>query len=329
MVANQPLEVARVLAAEYGYDLEPVNYVRGVAMSGRLRLHVLAGGDDPAPSLVDAVAPHVTDEAIESLTGADGSVLSGYVWANELSEATGDTSYATVLQRLADQYLDTRDDGLPAAVDRDFRVEDIFFAGAILGRAFASSGDARYAEALTSFLGRVHAQDDSGLWLHCGASPFDWGRGNAFAVLGFIEALTYLPADDPRRAELVAKHHAHLEALIAYQHVSGAWYQVISRPDSYLELTATSIIGYAIVRGMRLGWLPDAMAPVAASAWEATSARIDGEGMVRDSCPGTGPLPTLEDYINCTPIDGHDDRAGSMALWFAVEYATYLGAGAS
>lgn len=325
MATHGPLEVARVLAAEYGDVLEPVNYVRGVAMSGRLRLHALAGGDDPAPSLASAVAPHVTDEAIGDLAGADGSVLSGYVWASELSEATGDASYAVALRGLADQYLETRDDGLPAAVDPDFRVEDIFFAGAILGRAFASSGDQRYAEALSAFLDRVQAQDDTGLWLHCGASPFYWGRGNAFAALGFTEALTYLPADDARREQLVEKHRAHLEALISHQHPSGAWRQVINRPDSYLELTATSIIGYAIVRGMRLGWLPADLAPVAARAWEATTARIDSEGMVRDSCPGTGPLPALDDYINRTPIDGHDDRAGSMALWFAVEYATYLG----
>jgi rhamnogalacturonyl hydrolase YesR len=330
MAARSPIEVARVLANEYGYGLEPVNYVRGVAMSGRLRLHRLEpGGDDPTSSIVGAVDPLVGDDAGTMLQKVDGSVLSGYVWADELSEATGDERYARLLEQIASGYLETRTDGLPAAVDLDYRVEDVFFAGALLGRAFKTSGDERYALALTGFLEQVGAQPDSGLWWHCNASPFTWGRGNAFAALGFAEALSYLPADGPRRAALEAKHRAHLETLIGHQDSSGAWRQVIDRADSYLELTVTAIIGYAIVRGMGRGWLSRDLEPIAARAWGAVAERVDAAGMVRDSCPGTGPLPTLEDYLQREPISGHDDRAGSMALWFAVEYAEYLSAGSA
>ena len=325
MTDAAPIDVARVLAAEYGYLLEPVNYIRGVAMSGRLRLHQLDGGDDPSPSIVQAVEPFLAaDQA--GLEEMDGSVRAGYAWADELTEATGDDRYARYLQQVAARYLDARDDGLPAAVDPDFRVEDVFFAGAVLGRAFAVSADRRYADVLTGFLDRVNAQSDTGLWWHCNASPYYWGRGNAFAALGFSEALSYLPPDDDARPAIEAKHRAHLEALIGHQDVSGTWRQVIDRPDSYLELTVTSILGYAITRGMRRGWLSRDLEPVVANAWRAVAGRIDGGGMVRDSCPGTGPMPLLQDYLDRAPIDGHDDRAGSMALWFAVEYAAYLGA---
>ena len=330
MTAGSPIDVARVLAREYGYGLEPVNYVRGVAMSGRMRLHRLErDGDDPVPSIVEAVEPFVGGDVSTMLGAVDGSVLSGYVWADELSEATGDERYARLLEQIASGYLEMRADGLPAAVDPGYRVEDVFFAGALLGRAFKTSGDEQYARALTGFLERVDAQPDSGLWWHCNASPFTWGRGNAFAALGFAEALSYLPTDGPGRAALEAKHGAHLEALIAHQDSSGAWRQVIDRPDSYLELTATAIIGYAIVRGMRSGWLSRDLESVAARAWGAVAERVDEAGMVRDSCPGTGPLPTLEAYLQREPISGHDDRAGSTALWFAVEYAAYLRIGSA
>jgi rhamnogalacturonyl hydrolase YesR len=320
--------VARTLAAEYGYVLDPVNYVRGVAISGRLRLHQLTGGDAPAPSIVEAVEPFVGPDALEGLSTADGSQHSAYVWAGELSEATGDDRYARFIQQVADLYLPTRDDGLPAAVDPDFRVEDIFFAGAVLGRAFKTSGDRRYADALIGFLEQVEAQSDSGLWWHCHASPFYWGRGNAFAALGFAEALSYLPADEPRSGALEAKHRAHLEALIRHQDASGAWHQVIDRADSYLELTVTSILGYVITRGISRGWLSRDLEPVVERAWAAVAERVDDAGMVRDSCPGTGPMPSLQDYLDRAPISGHDDRAGSMALWFAVEYAEFLGTAA-
>jgi unsaturated rhamnogalacturonyl hydrolase len=302
-----------------------VNYVRGVAISGRLRLHQLTGGDDPAPSIVEAVEPFVGPDTIEILATADGSQHSAYVWAPELSEASGDDRYARFLQQIADLYLPTRDDGLPAAVDPDFRVEDVFFAGAVLGRAFKSSGDRRYADALIGFLERVEAQPDTGLWWHSHASPFYWGRGNAFAALGFAEALSDLPADEPRCEALKSKHRAHLEALISHQDESGAWRQVIDRPDSYLELTVTSILGYVITRGITRGWLSRDLEPVVEQAWAAVAKRVDDAGMVRDSCPGTGPMSSLQDYLDRAPISGHDDRAGSMALWFAVEYATDFG----
>lgn len=52
---------------------------------------------------------------------------------------------------------------------------------------------------------------------------------------------------------------------------------------------------------------------------------VDDLGMVQDTCPGTGPMPAIEDNLNRDPIGGRDDRSGSMTLWFALERAEYLG----
>jgi rhamnogalacturonyl hydrolase YesR len=310
------------LASEYGQELEPINYIRGVAISGRLRLHGFAPfGADPAASIVEVVDPLITPDSLADVRAADGSVHAGFAWAGELSAATGDSRYAEFLIGIADRYLELHPNGRSQAIDPDDRVEEIFFASAILGRAYEQSRDARYAEALVAILDRTNPQPDTGLWWHCNASPFYWGRGNAFAALGFAEALSYLPNDRPGRKALITKHRAHLDALIRHQDASGAWRQVIDRPDSYLELTATSMIGYALMRGMTRGWLNEGYRDATAGAWAATAARIDSGGMVRDACAGTGPMPTLDDYINRRAVDGHDDRAGSMALWFAVEVA--------
>ncbi|HJN92063.1 MAG TPA: hypothetical protein QGF05_04965 [Dehalococcoidia bacterium] len=113
---------------------------------------------------------------------------------------------------IADRYLDLRPDGRPQPIDPDDRVEEIFFAGALLGRAYAWTRDSRYATGLVAILDNVSAQPDTGLWWHCKASPFYWGRGNAFAALGFAEALWSLPEDQAGRAALATKHRAHLDA---------------------------------------------------------------------------------------------------------------------
>lgn len=324
--SRSPLELAAIVAAEYGDVLEPVNYIRGVAMSGRLRLQRLAPDrPDPAPAMADLVEPLLEPGSLAQIAQADGSVHAGFVWADELSDATGDPRYIQALLQIAARYLEPGPDGLPAPIDPDDRVEEVFFASAVLGRAYRATEDPRYADSLTSLLDGWSAQADTGLWWHCKASPFYWGRGNAFAALGFAEALTYLPDDHDSRAVLLTKHRAHLASLIQHQDPAGAWHQLIDRPDSYQELTATAMIGYALARGINRGWLGAAFHDPLRNAWSAVDQRVDDRGSVRDASAGTGPMPALDDYLNRPTADGHDDRAGSMALWFAVEYALIEG----
>ena len=319
------LETARVLANHYGHVLEPANYVRGVGISGRLRLATIdSETPDPSAEIADLVAASISDPAFQKNRQSDGSVHSGFVWSSDMGSSTNDDRYLANLIRYADLYLKPRDDGFPEPVDPDHRVEDVFFVGAVLGRAFAATSDTRYSDALIATLQKVHAQPDTGLWHHCGKSPFYWGRGNGFAALGFAEALTYLSNDHPGVSELIQRHVAHLEALLRYQDAGGAWRQVVNEDDSYLELTSTSMIGYAIARGRRLGWLGQRFNDPMERAWTAVASRVCEDGTVTDSCTGTGPLATLDEYRIRKRENGYDDRGGSLALWFAVEYQIYL-----
>ena len=103
------------------------------------------------------------------------------------------------------------------------------------------------------------------------------------------------------------------------------WRQVIDDPRSYLEHSATSMIGCAVARGVRLGWLPDEWREAAERAWQAVSRRTDGEGRLEHVCAGTGPQPHLQAYLDRPFTDGLDDRGGAMALYFAVEMAALRG----
>ena len=297
--------------------LEPVNYIRGVAMSGRLRLQQLAPDrPDPAPEMADLVEPLLAPGSLAQIAQADGSVHAGFVWANELSDATGDRRYIDALLQIAARYLEPGPDSLPAPIDPDDRVEEIFFAAAVLGRAYRTTEDPRYTDTLTSLLDGWSAQPATGLWWHCKASPFYWGRGNAFAALGFAEALIYVPEDHRSRSALLTKHRAHLEALVRHQDPSGAWHQLIDRPDSYQELTATAMIGYALARGIHRGWLSEEFRDPLLNAWSSVDERVDDCGMVRDACAGTGPMPALDDYLNrptATTIGPDPWRSGSRS----------------
>lgn len=317
---KSPIEHAENLATHYGSKLErPVVYTQGVALSGRLRLHdLLPESTDPSNDIAIIIAEYASDPP-KIFSDSDGTAnFAGICWADELAESTGDDSYLDLLTTVADKFGPTVVDG---PLDSDIRVEDFFFAATTLGRAYRSTLDSAYIDLLAEFLLSADTLQPNGLWWHCKASPFFWGRGNAFAALGFAEALTYLPEDHPSRNELLHTHVLHLEGLIKHQHESGMWHQVVDDHDTYLEFSATAMIGYSITRGLREGWLSNEWRQYADSAWNGVSERIGENGELEHVCVGTGPLATLDEYIIRPYTDGLDDRGGAMALWFAVEMA--------
>lgn len=326
MTVPDPIETARLLASIYGQRLErPIFYPQAVALSGRLRL---AGLDretpDPSAEIQRIVEPMIREPAKLVDTEYVTAQYGGLCWADELSDATGDLRYAQLLVRVADEFaLPARDsqDWVAAPLDPDARVEDFFLAGMVLGRAYRIAREPRYLDIITGLLLGADTQQPDGLWWHARSAPHYWGRGNAFAALGFAETLSYLPETDARREKLLERHLAHLQGLRAHQDASGMWRQVIDHPESYLEHTATSMIGCAITRGLRRGWLEDEWLAVAESAWRGAAERIGPAGQLEHTCVGTGPYPDLQSYLERPYEDGLDDRGGAMALWFAVELA--------
>jgi unsaturated rhamnogalacturonyl hydrolase len=315
------LEVAGILASAYGHKLETVVYTQGVAISGRLRLARL----DPAASEHSAAA--VTPVVEPFLSGArdpfgdrpGGSTLGGLLWAYDLARHDGDARASDLFLRAAG-WVQPRGPGeAPAPADPDYRVEDMFNLSAILGRAYRLSNNPRYLDLMKDFLLNSGVQQENGLFWHCRSAPYFWGRGNGFAALGFAEALTYLPEDDPQRDALLEMHGKHLEALRRLQQPSGLWCQMLDVPGSYQEFTCTCMIGYAVARGLRRGWLDASYRDAVEQAWQGVSQRIDDQGNVVDACISTGVQQSVKDYLDRTAVSGLDERSGAMALWFAVE----------
>lgn len=314
------VEIARVLAAAYGHSFDPVVYTQGVPISGRLRLAELdTDGENPAPDIVGLLREFVDGVADGFGEGLAPSALASIVWGDELSQATGDARYTKLIVDAADRFRPARPGEAPPPCDADFRTEDMFMGGALLGRAFRLTGQRRYVDLLASFLVEGKIQQDNGLFWHCRSAPFYWGRGNGFAALGLTETLTYLPEDHQARPEIMAMYLRLLESLRGLQRQSGMLPQVLDFPGSYDEFTATCMLGYSIARGLRRGWLPDDYREPLDLAWRGVSERIDDVGNVVDACASTGVQQNVRDYLDRPAIYGFDDRSGGMALWFAVE----------
>ena len=321
-----PIQVARVLAASYGHELNPVIYTQGVALSGRLRLAELdPDGESPVADIERMVKGYAASTPTEVFgDNSGGANLAGLVWADELAIATGQSGYNDLLLRVADErFRPASVGGIPPASDDDYRVEDMFFGGAVLGRAHKITGDMSYMDIQARFLLDANVQQGNGLFWHCRDAEWFWGRGNGFAALGYAETLTYMPADHAERDALAAQHASHLTALLDYQQPSGMWRQLIDFPGSYQEMTATCMIGYAMARGMRLGWLDSSFEDALKLAWQGVSERIDDEGGLVDVCTGTGVQTSTREYLDRPAVFGWDERGGALALWFACEIERY------
>ena len=183
--SRPPLQIARVLASAYGHTLAPVIYTQGVAISGRLRLAQLEPeGDDSVSEIVGLVEPCVSGGVEVFGEEAGTANLAGLVWGDELAKVTGDWRYADLVVSAADRYRPGATDEAPPPSDQDFRAEDTFMNGAMLGRAFTITGDGRYLDTLAKFLLNARVQQDDGLFWHCRSTPYRWGRGNGVRRAG-------------------------------------------------------------------------------------------------------------------------------------------------
>ena len=311
-------EVSEALASQFGYKLDsPINYIQGVGVSGRIRLAEYKNQEVP-DDIFQLVDPYV-DNPSTSFGDAPGSAsLAGAVWADDLFRVTKDTRYKNYLLDLANRF-DSSGSNPPAPADPKWRTEDMFMLGSMMGRSYALTQEGQYLDLLTNFLVEMGTQQISGLYWHDRETPFYWGRGNGFAALGLAETLTYLPQSHPLYADILLMYQKLLNGLLKYQDSSGCYHQVITLPGSYQELTSTSMIGYGVARGVKLGLLDSSYLPTLEALWNGAKARVTETGDVVDGCTGTGALETEQDYIVREALSGYDDRTGSLALWLAVE----------
>lgn len=96
-----------------------------------------------------------------------------------------------------------------------------------------------------------------------GQSPNFWGRSIGWYAMALVDVLDYFPANHPRRATLIGYLQRLMPAVIRYQDKkSGCWYQIVdqgSRKGNYPEASASCMFVYALAKGVRMGYLPEAL----------------------------------------------------------------------
>jgi unsaturated rhamnogalacturonyl hydrolase len=120
-----------------------------------------------------------------------------------------------------------------------------------------------------------HGWDESKLqkWAdpETGCSPHFWGRAIGWFSMALPDVLDVLPADHPRRGEVLDILNRLVEAIADVQDPeSGVWYQVIDLPErkgNYLEASASCMFTYTIAKSVRCGYISREWAAVAQRAY--------------------------------------------------------------
>jgi rhamnogalacturonyl hydrolase YesR len=240
---------------------------------------------------------------------------------------TKDKKYLELGQGLADKQWDkTTPDGITA--EARYWVDDMYMITAVQVQAYRATGARKYLEhaalTMTSYLDKL--QKPNGLFVHAEDSPFYWGRGNGWQAAGMAELLRELPKNHPKRKRIMAGYKTMMSSLLKYQGTDGLWRQLIDHSESWPETSSTGMFTFAMVTGVKKGWLPaKTYGPAARKAWLGLVSYLNADANIREVCIGTnkgraevGPdLDKQTKYYNDRPRRVGDLHGQSPLLWTA------------
>lgn len=228
----------------------------------------------------------------------------------------GDEKYLKAGLTFADsQWENPREDGL--TTQTRWWIDDMYMVGMLQIQAYRATRDTKYADRaalqLTAYIDRL--QQPNGLFFHGPEYHYHWGRGNGWVAAGMAEVLKSLPADHPKRAELMVGYKKMMAALLKFQAGNGMWRQLIDYPYSWAESSCTAMFAYAMTVGVHNGWLDKAdYLPAVEKAWKALCAHVDRKGNIREICVGTGQQDDIEFYLK-RPRTLGDFHGQAPFLW--------------
>ena len=150
-------------------------------------------------------------------------------------------------------------------------------------------------------------QDDSGLFWHFWLERtgqrygFGWGRGQGWALLGLLDLVTLLPAEQPGSERIRNACRRLLEALLPLQRPDGSWGSVVSEASAGPDASTAAFATVGLLRAAEVGLVDSSFREHALRAWSATAASVDERGVLTPVSAAlwasTAPLHYL-----CAPI---------------------------
>ena len=198
-------------------------------------------------------------------------------------------------------------------------IDDMFMITAVQAQAYRATGDKKYidraAREMVLYLETIQLKN--GLFYHSPEAHFSWGRGNGWMAVGITEILRILPKDNPDRERIKTGYREMMAALLKYQEPDGMWRQIIDDPEAWKETSGTAMFTYAMITGVKNGWLDKkAYGTAARKGWLALVSYINQDDELTDVCEGTNIQNDRNHYMQRERIVG-DLHGQAPVLWCA------------
>ena len=235
----------------------------------------------------------------------------------EIFLLNGNTNFLALGLKLADaQWQNPLTNGLTR--ETRWWVDDAWMIGSLQIQAFRATHDAKYADhvatQLAAYLDKL--QEANGLFHHGPEAPFYWARGNGWVAAALAEVLQSLPPTHPQYARLMTGYKKMMAGLKDCQAPSGLWHQLLDDPASFEETSGTAMFTYAMIVGVKHGWLGAEYADCARRGWLALCEKIDAKGNLTEICVGTNQSKDKQFYLD-RPRQAGDLHGQAPVLWCA------------
>jgi unsaturated rhamnogalacturonyl hydrolase len=198
-------------------------------------------------------------------------------------------------------------------------IDDMFMITAVQAQAYRATGDTAYinraAREMVVYLDSL--QMPNGLFYHAPDVPFFWGRGNGWMAAGMSELLRSLPKSNPDRPRIMDGYKKMMASLLQYQAEDGMWRQLIDDPSSWPETSCTGMFTFAMITGVKEGWLDKKIyGPAARKGWLKLITYIDANNDIHEVCEGTNKKNDRQYYLDRKRNIG-DLHGQAPVLWCA------------
>ncbi|MCX6236155.1 MAG: glycoside hydrolase family 88 protein [Bacteroidia bacterium] len=198
-------------------------------------------------------------------------------------------------------------------------IDDMFMITAVQSQAYRATGDLKYinraAKEMVLYLDTI--QLGNGLFFHSPETHYSWARGNGWMAVGMAEMLRILPKDNPNRNIIMAGYLKMMTTLLKFQEKDGMWRQIIDDPEAWKETSGTVMFTYAMITGVKNGWLDKKIYGAAArKGWLALITYINQSDELTEVCEGTSIKNDHDYYLQRKRIVG-DLHGQAPLIWCA------------
>lgn len=185
--------------------------------------------------------------------------------------------------------------------------DDLYMSVPFIARMGKLTGDNKYFDFAIDQVEKFNRyiyDSTTGLYFHAYYNDENtngvarWGRCNGWVALAQVELLNHLPANHPKRPELIKLLLRQVIGFSRYQDTSGMWHQLLDKQNSYEESSVTAMYVYTVARAVNQGWISPRYLSIAQLGWNALAKKVTQDGRVPDICIGTSVEEDILYYYN-------------------------------